>query len=310
VLARLADEASGSEVAELPTLIAALAAHVGLEEGLASSAADFDAAARERAVLDFLRAHAPARALRPTLSSAQRLASILRDQLSLDTWRVLNQLEDHLPPRNATHGVTLGDALERMNELVLGLAAFNGLSVENMTRGQGWRFTDLGRRIERALFLVTLFQETLIAPGADETRLLEALLETADSAITYRRRYLGTVQPAPVLDLLVTAETNPRALVFQVRALAEHVERLPRAGGEALRTPEERTAIAALARLRMAAPEDLAAIGLHGERVQLADMLAELGNEIVALSDTITQSYLSHAATTRALPGWTSGGGA
>jgi hypothetical protein len=39
-------------------------------------------------------------------------------------------------------------------------------------------------------------------------------------------------------------------------------------------------------------------------------MLAELGNEIVALSDTITQSYLSHAATTRALPGWTSGGGA
>ncbi len=206
------------------------------------------------------------------------------------------------------HGVTLGDALERMNELVLGLAAFNGLCVENMTRGQGWRFTDIGRRIERALFLITVCQETMIAPGADETRVLEALLETTDSAITYRRRYLGTVQPAPVLDLIFTDETNPRSLVFQVRALAEHVERLPRAGGEALRTTEERTAIAALARLRMARPEDLAAIGLHGERVQLADILADLGNDVITLSDTITQSYLSHATTTRALPVYASGG--
>jgi len=308
ILARLADEASGSEVPELTTLLAALAGHVGLEEGLAPPVGDFDAATRERAVLDFLRAHAPARALRPTLASAQRLASILRDQISLDTWRVLNQLADHLPSRTALHGVTLGDALERMNELVLGLAAFNGLSVENMTRGQGWRFTDIGRRIERALFLVTLCQETMITPDADETRILEALLETADCAITYRRRYLGTVQPAPVLDLLFTDETNPRSLVFQVRALAEHVERLPRSGGEALRTTEERTAIAALARLRMARPEELAAVGLHGERVQLADMLADLGNEVITLSDTITQSYLSHAATTRALSGYAFGG--
>jgi uncharacterized alpha-E superfamily protein len=117
------------------------------------------------------------------------------------------------------------------------------------------------------------------------------------------------VQPAPVLDLLVTDETNPRALVYQVRALAEHVERLPRAGGEALRTAEERTAIAALAHLRMAVPAELATVGLHGERVQLADLLGQLGDELVILSDTITQSYLSHAAATRALPGYGSAGG-
>jgi uncharacterized alpha-E superfamily protein len=116
--------------------------------------------------------------------------------------------------------LTLGDAIERMNQLVLAMAAFNGLSLENMTRGQGWRFTDLGRRLERSLFLLTVFQHTMVTPcrdeqRPDETRLLEALLETADSAITYRRRYLGTVQPAPVLDLLATDETNPRALVFR-----------------------------------------------------------------------------------------------
>jgi uncharacterized alpha-E superfamily protein len=197
-----------------------------------------------------------------------------------------------------------------MNQLVLAMAAFNGLSLENMTRGQGWRFTDIGRRLERSLFLVTVFSHTMIVPCRDETRLLEAMLETADSAITYRRRYLGTVQPAPVLDLLATDETNPRALIYQVRALADHVERLPRAGGEALRTSEERTAIAALARLRMAVPAELAAVGLHGERVLLADLLGQLGDELVTLSDTITQNYLSHAATTRPLPGYGFGGAA
>jgi uncharacterized alpha-E superfamily protein len=182
--------------------------------------------------------------------------------------------------------------------------------MENMTRGQGWRFTDLGRRLERALFLVTLFEQTMVVPAADETRLLEALLETADSGITYRRRYLGTVQPAPVLDLLVTDETNPRALVFQVRAIAEHVERLPRAGGEALRTAEERTAIAALARLRLAAPDDLAVVGPARVRAQLADMLERLTAELVTLSTAVTESYLSHAATTRALPTYNPGGAA
>jgi uncharacterized circularly permuted ATP-grasp superfamily protein/uncharacterized alpha-E superfamily protein len=301
VLARLADEASGSEVAELPILLDALAAHSGLEGSLAGEEIAPDIAARERAVLDFLRAHAPPRVLRATLTSAQRLASISRDQLSLDTWRILNQLEDYLPALEPRHPVSIGEALERMNQLVLAMAAFNGLTVENMTRGQGWRFTDLGRRIERGLFLVTLFQSTMIVPADDETRLMEAVLEIADSAITYRRRYLGTVQAAPVLDLLLTDETNPRALVFQVRALAEHVERLPRAGGEQLRTSEERSAIAALARLRLAAPDDLAARSGAGDREHLADLLEHLAIEIVSLSDTVTESYLSHAATTRAL---------
>jgi uncharacterized alpha-E superfamily protein len=308
VLSRLADEASGSEVPELPILLAALAAHAGLEDDLVSPEFEVEAAMRERAVLDFLRAHGPTRALRPTLASAQRLASISRDQISLDTWRVLNQLDGYLPPRDEVRALGLGEAIERMNQLVLAMAAFNGLSLENMTRGQGWRFTDIGRRIERSLFLVGLFRHTMVTPCRDETRLLEALLETADSAITYRRRYLGTVQPAPVLDLLATDETNPRALVFQVRALAEHVERLPRAGGEALRTAEERTAIAALARLRMAVPDELAAVGLHGERVQLADLLRQLTGEIVSLSNAVTESYLSHAATTRPLPGYGTAG--
>ena len=44
-------------------------------------------------------------------------------------------------------------------------------------------------------------------------------LELCDSTITYRTRYLGQLQPAPVLDLVMLDESNPRSLVFQLGAI-------------------------------------------------------------------------------------------
>ena len=44
-------------------------------------------------------------------------------------------------------------------------------------------------------------------------------LELCDSTITYRTRYLGQLQPAPVLDLVVLDDSNPRAFAFQLRSI-------------------------------------------------------------------------------------------
>src|SRR6266404_4482777 len=49
--------------------------------------------------------------------------------------------------------------------------------------------------------------------------------------MTYRRRYFAQPQWPTVLDLLLTDETNPRSLLFQINALAEHAARLPRPTG-------------------------------------------------------------------------------
>ena len=43
-----------------------------------------------------------------------------------------------------------------LNRLVLDLAAFSGMEMENMTRGHGWVFLDLGRRIERSIGIARL----------------------------------------------------------------------------------------------------------------------------------------------------------
>ena len=46
--------------------------------------------------------------------------------------------------------------------------------------------------------------------------------------MTYRRRYMSQLQTAPVLDLLLADEANPRSLAYQLAALAESIDQLPR----------------------------------------------------------------------------------
>jgi uncharacterized alpha-E superfamily protein len=273
------DDTPGASAA-LEPLLAALARHAGLGAPLAPD---------EAALLAFLHEDATPRAPRATLASVHQLASSLRDQISLDTWRVLLELQEE---------VGGGDARQMLNRMIVRLAAWNGLAMESMTRGLGWVFADLGRRIERAAWTATLLGECLVHAHEDEAPRLESLLEVADSSITYRRRYRGELQAVPVLDLLLTDETNPRALVFQLVALDAHVARLPARRGAAERSAEQRFALAALARVRLADVHELCRVE-DGKRLRLEELLARTAEDLRAFSDALTRSYLSHAGEAR-----------
>jgi len=146
-------------------------------------------------------------------------------------------------------------------------------------------------------------------PGAttnDEVPLLEALLDAADSAMTYRRRYRATLQVAPVVDLLVADERNPRAIVFQLAALADHVASLPRDGASARRSLEERIAFEALSEIRLVDVEAVCALaGQVGEasegRPVLGALLVDLVHKLQSLSDALFTAYLTPATISRAL---------
>src|SRR5207344_2814952 len=100
-------------------------------------------------------------------------------------------------------------ALEALQRIILHLAAFAGLCGESMSRGQGWRFLEIGRGLERANNTVSMLR-SIFLPAPNPVA-LEALLAVAHSVKTYRRRYRSRVQPAAVLDLLLLDESNPRS---------------------------------------------------------------------------------------------------
>ena len=178
------------------------------------------------------------------LKRVQEAARNVRDRLSLDSWHVINRLESFADN-------PASDPLELLDDTLFTLSAFSGLAMESMTRGLGWRFMDMGRRVERAMTHTGLIRIGLPQVCRESRSALEALLEVADSIMTYRARYRTAFQLAPVLDLLIVDESNPKSLAFQFSQLVAHVEQLPRKSDRRFASPEERLSLEMLTAVRL-----------------------------------------------------------
>ncbi len=236
--------------------------------------------------------------LRATAEQLQRLAMLVRDRTSNDMWRVLSQIDDRLATTTTSRIMLSGDAVGILNQTLLGLAAFHGLARENMTRAQAWRFLDMGLRLERAVYLCTLLDATLRSPDAENPSLLEAVLEVVDSNITFRSRYnlLPTV-PA-VFDLVLLDDKNPRSVLFQIKQLVKHFDRLPKersdSGGAG-----KMILLNALLRLERSDARELASPSAQWADSSIAEAIRETLKALPQLSDAIAASYFAHSAISR-----------
>lgn len=155
--------------------------------------------------------------------SARRTASGMRERLSADFWALLLELDSDLGGGETLTSVA--EALKQIEDALQHLAGLSGLTQENMNRVAGWRFLDMGRRVERGINICR-FSRML---AHDEATLddLDLLLDLADSQITYRARYLVGLALTPVRDLVMLDPYNTRSLAFQLAALKEHMGVLP-----------------------------------------------------------------------------------
>ena len=242
----------------------------------------------------------PFEGLPKTLQHMRRTAWAVRDRLSVDTWRVVLGFatgEGLSPPRATPDAAEMKAYLDG---LIRHAAALAGLAAETMTRGRNWVFLELGRRIERALQLMHLLRHTLVTPAEDEHSLLQLLLEIADSSMTYRYRYLDHLQPAPLIDLLLLDDTNPRAVAFQLARLEETAATLPRFTDRQQRQRDLRLIRRLLARLGSCEAEELAELDADGRRGKLEALLQELEDALPAFSTILDDIYFRHFARRRA----------
>lgn len=239
--------------------------------------------------------------LKSTLTYMNRTAALVRERLSADSWRLINRIYHEFTGRRVTGPPDLSRLQEQLNRLIIDLLAFSGLVSESMTRTLGWRFLDLGRRLERSLHTIMLVRNLLLPLEEREASVLEAVLEVADCSITYRVRYLNNLQLAAVLDLLITDETNPRSLASQLVLLGEHVDHLPRDPNLPLIGEEQRIGLSSLTSVRMISSERLARMHVAEERKRLDRLLGRIAARLPRLSDIICSKYLIHAGLTRQL---------
>ena len=237
------------------------------------------------------------------LRQIRRLAWEVKERLSLDTWRVLQQLErgfSSAPPMNPDRRfVAAGNQLD---DVVIMLAAFSGLLSENPTRGHGWRFLDIGRRVERALQMIELLRVGVATAPYPDDAYLDVLVQVADSATTYRSRYLTAIRTRFVLELLLTDEAYPRSVAYQMAALLDRVDGLPRPA--ALGSPITEHALASRLRalVHNARIDELKRRDTRGKRLTLEAYLQTLRNGVIDLSEGISARYLSHSTASRLTP--------
>jgi len=235
--------------------------------------------------------------LRQNVAHLQRIAMFVRDRTSNDLWRAANQVGDLLANAPKEKILLAADALGVLNQALLGLAAFNGLARENMTRAQGWRFIDMGLRIERALSLCTFLNCALNSPEADNPSLLEAVLEVADSTLTYRSRYNLLPNIAAVYDLVLLDEKNPRSLVFQIRQLIKHFDRLPQEHAAVMH--HQKILLDCSSRLRLLEPRELLEIRPNRANGATGRVISDILRDLPRLSDSIAVSYFAHSEISR-----------
>jgi uncharacterized circularly permuted ATP-grasp superfamily protein/uncharacterized alpha-E superfamily protein len=217
----------------------------------------------------------------PYLAGAARsAASVIRDRFSPDAWRAINDLATMIA-MPLTVGPAESVIIERVEAALRIISSLSGLAQENMTQLAGWRFLELGRRIERAIATARLVR-CFATAGAPEGG-LELLLEFADSQITYRQRYVMVAARAPVIDLVMLDPSNPRSVAFQLDRIEAHLSALPGRNATGRLSPAQQIVVSIATRLRT----------VEAASIDEA-LIIDTEQSLMKLSDAITASYLTN----------------
>ena len=227
------------------------------------------------------------------IARVQGLAERLRDRLSGEMYesvrhnlRALKGARLVLRAGKRAETGLLSDFCGRCLEFS---ATLSGYAAENMVRGGGRLFLDLGRRVERARAVANYLRYALDQSPARIEAGLALALELCDSTITYRSRYLNVVQPAPVLDLVLADEGNPRGLGYQISQARTLLAVL---GGD------EDAELALLldplaAETRLIVADLMAAADQAHAAAAMTPRLHAIEADLAAVSDAVTRRYFT-----------------
>jgi uncharacterized circularly permuted ATP-grasp superfamily protein/uncharacterized alpha-E superfamily protein len=228
-------------------------------------------------------------ALRVSIDALRRLTRDARDQLSPSMWLALQRITAAGSAQFGRGTRAPDTLLLSLDATIVAVAGFSGYAAENMARSTGWRFLDLGRRIERAMTIAQLVPALAAGPASQLDAGLRLALELCDSTSPFVFGQPAEAQYAQALAFVLAERTNPRSLLYQLC----RIERLLATQAASGAVSANVAIVPALIRSiesAMPATTDNAA----SRFVAPLDLLDRTVAGLLELSDSITRVYFTH----------------
>ena len=218
----------------------------------------------------------------------------VRDRLSLDTWRILDSISDELS--RMKNQASLHQINRNLDNLIIKLMAFHGLNIDNMTRENTWNILNIGRFNESARNTCIIIKTMLSEKRSDdvERMILEYLLMTNESLVTYRYMYRSTLEVKAVLNLLLIDELNPKSVTYQVERIDQHINKMPDGNNRYL-NPIRKKLLEINTKVRLYNAEQLVTTDKSGKhRKELVLYLESITSLLGEVYNLINEQYFSH----------------
>jgi uncharacterized circularly permuted ATP-grasp superfamily protein/uncharacterized alpha-E superfamily protein len=231
----------------------------------------------------------------------QRAIHEVRDHWSTDTWRVLRTMEEELAqdiPLSHHGHIRM---LHTLDNLITFIIAFIGLNRESISREQGWRVLDTGRKIEQSLLLLTMLRTTLVNKTNDQVdyHLQQSVLMSHECLVNYRYKYRQPIDKRLVLDFMLFDPNNPRSLTHLINRLTVHLKHLPKDQAGHSLTGYERLILEADTLLKLSDKDSLSTPGTEDTYTQLDEFLTRMYGLLATIPDVISKTYFKHESTSR-----------
>ena len=294
VLKRMTNENNPQDAVELPVLFRTLALSGLIDSGYAIKDFSDKLPPLEQCLPSLALDKGEPNSLRSMVDQVAMVGSRVRDRLSSDSWRIVQEMLSCVQSTEPEH-CDLVDLLDMTDTLVANLAAFSGLVSEAMTRSHAFRFLNIGRRLEHSLQIAAFIKHCFAEQTEVPDQLLEAALDISDCGMTYRSRYFANLQLGPVLDLLLVDELNPRSLAYQLVKLKKNVESLPGNDEAVDQFEDRRLAVESLELMRTLDLAKITRTNADGERSDLLEMMERVESLLPAISVSLSNRFLVHS---------------
>jgi uncharacterized alpha-E superfamily protein len=156
------------------------------------------------------------------MRAARDNARQVREQISSGLWEALNRQYLELKDLDF-EGIWAGHPSAFFGRIVDGLLLLRSIAHSTMQHGEGWRFLELGRYIERASLLSRLIEAYFADMPAEAPQGLSAgyfdwitLLKQCAAFEAYCKAYTARFEPAKIAEFLIFSDEFPHAVRFAV----------------------------------------------------------------------------------------------